>query len=108
MRSGYRAMWLMAMFDLPVKTKKQRARANRFRKQLIEIGFTRLQLSVYGRFCASEDATKSPRSAIKRMLPPGGEVRVYAITDRQFGRAEIYACRKPIPTEEPPQLFLQF
>jgi hypothetical protein len=34
--SGYRGMWLFAMFDLPVTTRKARKRYTQFRKLLIE------------------------------------------------------------------------
>ena len=37
--SGYRSMWLFAMFDLPVDTKKARREYTRFRKALLAQGF---------------------------------------------------------------------
>ncbi|HHT9133449.1 MAG TPA: CRISPR-associated endonuclease Cas2, partial [Candidatus Avalokitesvara rifleensis] len=48
--SEYRAMWLFAMFDLPVDTKKARREYTRFRKALLTEGFTMLQYSVYARY----------------------------------------------------------
>ena len=60
--SGYRGMWLFAMFDLPVTTAKARKRYAQFRKVLIEQGFSMLQYSVYARYCASEEmAVALPR-----------------------------------------------
>ncbi|MGH9455773.1 MAG: CRISPR-associated endonuclease Cas2, partial [Terriglobia bacterium] len=43
--SGYRAMWLFAMFDLPVDEKELRREYTQFRKGLLREGFTMLQYS---------------------------------------------------------------
>lgn len=100
-------MWLIAMFDLPVDTRQARRQYAEFRKLLLEDGFTRLQYSVYGRHCASEEHTEVHQQRIERRLPPDGEVRVLAVTDRQFERMRIYwgKMRKSTPAP-PPQLSL--
>ena len=46
-------MWVIAMFDLPTLTPQDRRAYARFRKDLIEDGFTMMQYSVYCRHCAS-------------------------------------------------------
>jgi len=43
--SGYRCMWLVVMFDLPVDTKEACREAAGFRKFLLEDGFRMLQYS---------------------------------------------------------------
>ena len=48
---GERYMRILVFFDLPVKTKAERRRATRFRKDLIDDGYIMLQLSVYSRIC---------------------------------------------------------
>ena len=53
--SGYRFMWVLAMFDLPTETKKARRDYTLFRKHLLEDGFMRLQYSVYIRHCPSRE-----------------------------------------------------
>jgi CRISPR-associated protein Cas2 len=104
--SGYKCMWLVAMFDLPVITKDERRAAARFRKDLIKRGFMMLQLSVYGRFCASEEAGKIHCKYVRACLPPKGEVRLISITDRQYGKMEVfYGKSKREPEPEPEQLF---
>ena len=45
--NAYKIMWLFVVFDLPVKTKKDRKNANQFRKNLLKDGFTMMQVSVY-------------------------------------------------------------
>jgi CRISPR-associated protein Cas2 len=88
--SGYKSMWLIAMFDLPVKTKPERKIAAKFRKALLELGFTMIQLSVYSRFCASEEYALKHRQTIRKALPAEGQVRIVTLTDRQFEKMENY------------------
>lgn len=104
--SGYKCVWLVAMFDLPVLTKAERKAASRFRKDLIKRGFMMLQLSVYARFCNSEESGKIHCKYIRACLPPKGEVRIISITDRQFGKMEVfYGKTKQEPEPEPEQLY---
>jgi CRISPR-associated protein Cas2 len=105
--SPYRAMWLFAMFDLPVKTKKQRRRYTEFRKGLLKEGFFMMQYSVYARFCESEDSAKGHRFRVKNLLPPEGQIRLVSITDVQFGKMMVYnGKREKEPEKKPEQLIL--
>jgi CRISPR-associated protein Cas2 len=101
-------MWLFAMFDLPVDSRRARKRYAEFRKTLLKEGFSMLQYSIYARYCASEEAAEAQRSRIRAALPPEGYVRVLAVTDRQFGKMESYIGKCDVETEKPPsqlQLF---
>ncbi|MGL4944550.1 MAG: CRISPR-associated endonuclease Cas2 [Thermoguttaceae bacterium] len=103
--SGYNSVWLVAMFDLPVKTKRDRRVYSRFRKMLLENGFTMLQFSVYARFCASEELAQKHRAEIRQSLPSHGHVRVMTLTERQFSKMENYVGKRWEPNEMPqPQL----
>lgn len=95
-------MWLVAMFDLPMDTKKARKDYAQFRKALLKDGFTRMQFSVYIRNCASEENAEVHSARVERSLPPDGEVRVLAITDKQFERMRVFWGRMRKPTEAPP------
>lgn len=106
--SEYQGMWLFALFDLPVDTKAARKRYTRFRKILIKEGFTMLQFSVYARYCGSEESSDAHRKRISVALPPQGQVRLLAVTDRQFGKMVIFNGKKRGPTEKPPEQFLLF
>jgi CRISPR-associated protein Cas2 len=105
--SGYRAVWIFTMFDLPVDTKSARKAYADFRKHLLKDGFTMLQYSVYVRHCASEENADVHYNRIKNFLPDDGEVRLITITDKQFGRMETHwgKMRKP-PPPTPRQLEL--
>ncbi len=106
--SGYRAMWLFAMFDLPVVTKAEKKRAARFRRDLLLRGFTMLQFSVYARHCSSEEFADGIKAEVRSVLPDHGQVRLVAITDRQFGKMEVYRGKSAGPAEEPPPQLMLF
>lgn len=84
MLSGYRLMWLMCMFDLPVGTKRQRKAATGFRKFLLDQGFEMAQLSVYLRFCGSKEQAETYVKRIEKRVPGRGEVSILRFTDRQY------------------------
>ena len=105
--SGYRCMWVVAMFDLPVDTKKARKNYAIFRKGLLKDGFTRMQFSVYARHCASEENATVHVQRVERSVPPDGEVRIITITDKQFERMRIFWGKKrQLPAPPPAQLEL--
>ncbi len=106
--SGYRAVWLFAMFDLPVDTTTARREYARFRKCLLERGFSMMQFSVYARHCASEESATVIRREVRGLLPPRGQVRLLAVTDRQFGKMEVFFGRKRESVEEPPRQIMLF
>ena len=101
-------MWLFAMFDLPVKTPMQRRQYTRFRKFLLREGFSRLQFSVYARYCVSEEASATHSQRIRDCLPPEGQVRLLAVTERQFGKQRIFMGLKQKPTEAAPLQLMMF
>ena len=101
-------MWLFAMFDLPVKTVSARRAYAQFRKSLIREGFSILQYSVYARYCASEEVSDRYRRQIEAVLPSRGQVRLLWVTDRQFGKMEVYLGKKRCQAEEPPAQLMLF
>jgi CRISPR-associated protein Cas2 len=84
-----RFMWLFVFFDLPVGSKDQRRRANRFRNFLKDDGYMMLQFSVYARVCRGQDAVEKHAKRARSSLPKEGSIRALQITDRQFGRMEL-------------------
>lgn len=107
-RSGYQAVWLFAMFDLPVKTRDERREYTQFRKALLKEGFAMLQFSVYARYCPSEEASAGYRRRVCGVLPPKGQVRLLAVTDVQFGKMENFFGAKRQPVEDAPVQLMLF
>lgn len=84
-----RFMRLVVLFDLPVKTKKQRHDATAFRNFLLKDGYYMLQYSVYVRVCNGADAVQKHRARLQDHLPDNGAVRVMVITEKQYESIEI-------------------
>ncbi|MCX7800333.1 MAG: CRISPR-associated endonuclease Cas2 [Fimbriimonadales bacterium] len=96
-------MWVLVMFDLPVKTKEDRRLYARFRNQLLAHGFLQLQYSVYARPCPSEENAVTHRNRVRSWIPPKGSVRMLSLTDKQFGRMEVYLGKKRLKAENQPE-----
>ncbi len=92
--SEYRIMWILCFFDLPTETKIERMRHSQFRKDLLRDGFSRFQLSIYVRHCASVENAEVHIKRIKSMMPPKGSVSILCITDKQFGKIQIFYGKK--------------
>lgn len=95
-------MWVIAMFDLPTDTPAARKAYARFRKDLMEDGFTMMQYSVYSRHCASIENAEAHVERMGKWPPPAGEVRFLTITDRQFSRIKTFWGKKRQKTAPPP------
>jgi CRISPR-associated protein Cas2 len=80
-------------FDLPVETKKQRRAYARFRKDLLEDGFSMMQYSVYYRHCASHENAVVHVNRMGKCVPAEGEVRFMVITDKQFSKIRTFVGR---------------
>ncbi len=96
----YRNMWVLVLFDIPVETKKQRKAATRFRKQLLDDGFSMFQFSIYMRNCPSRENADVHIKRVKNMLPEYGHIGVLKITDKQFGMMELFYSKKPAEKPE--------
>ena len=89
------------MFDLPTDTKSARKQYSQFRKFLLNDGYDMMQYSIYSRHHASEENAQVHIQRIKERLPPDGEVRIVKITDKQFGRIEIFFGKISQPVQVP-------
>lgn len=85
-----RYMRIIVFFDLPVVLPKERKAYSRFRKFLLNDGYTMLQYSVYTRICNGEDAVRKHMKRLQENLPPvNGAIRALKITEKQFANMEI-------------------
>ncbi|MDX6748843.1 CRISPR-associated endonuclease Cas2 [Geminicoccaceae bacterium 1502E] len=106
--SGYRIMWLIVMFDLPVLTKAERRAATKFRQWLLDEGWEMSQFSVYMRFCAGKEQVDARLRQIGRNVPPQGKVHVLAITDRQFEKMAVFRGGRSAGGKRSPSQFELF
>ena len=108
MLSGYRLMWMMVLFDLPVLTKEERKDATKFRKFLLDQGFDMCQLSVYMRFCAGKEQAQTYTRRVQSALPPSGNVQIIYFTDKQYENIVSFTGRKRKSANKNPEQFTLF
>jgi CRISPR-associated protein Cas2 len=101
--SEYRIMWVLVLFDLPTETKKERKIYSKFRKDLIQDGFTMFQFSIYLRHCPSRENAEVHIKRVKNMLPEKGQIGILCITDKQFGSMELFYGKKEKEVNTPYQ-----
>lgn len=106
--SGYRIVWVMALFDLPVLTKVERRRATKFRNFLLDEGFAMMQFSCYLRFTAGKEQAEALTKKIGKAVPSSGKVDVLWFTDKQYETIKSFHGRQPPPQRQgkPEQLVL--
>jgi CRISPR-associated protein Cas2 len=105
---GYRLMWLIVVFDLPVETKANKRDYRRFVDFLEDHGYSRIQYSIYVCPTTTHDHTEVHAQRIADNLPPEGDVRVFRLTDKQWARTDCYYNGRSGIAEPPPEQFLFF
>ncbi len=108
MLSGYRIMWMIVLFDLPVLTPKERKAATSFRKFLLDQGFEMAQFSVYMRHCVGKEQTEALTRRIEKAVPSTGKVHIVYITDKQYETMACFDGRTRQPQRKNPEQFVLF
>lgn len=101
-------MWVWALFDLPVSTKLERKNANRFRNDLIDLGFKMVQFSVYLRHAYSREKADAIAAKVGASVPSSGHVQILFFTDKQYQMTQRYYGKTSAspPQQKPDQLTL--
>lgn len=105
MLTGYRLMWMVVMFDLPVVEKAERRAATEFRNALLDMGFEMSQFSVYMRFCTSGTQVDTYCKRVENALPSGGKVNILQFTDKQYARIISFQGQAKQPPNKTPDQF---
>lgn len=108
MLSGYRLMWMLVMFDLPVVDAKERKAATAFRNALLDQGFEMAQFSVYLRHCTGPEHADTLTKRVQSELPDGGRVDILYFTDKQYERIASFVGRKRAGARKNPDQFALF
>ena len=108
MLTGYRLMWMLVMFDLPVMEAAERKAATGFRKFLLDQGFEMAQFSVYMRHCTGPEQTETLTKRVQGELPQGGKVDILYFTDKQYERIASFVGKKRAGARKNPDQFSLF
>lgn len=100
--SGYQLMWVLVMFDLPVKNPADQKAATSFRHTLLDMGFEMAQFSVYMRFCSGKGQVESYIKRVEACLPEGGQVDILTFTDKQYESIVSFKQGQREPDHENP------
>ena len=84
-----RIMRLLVLFDLPTGNAAERKSYAKFRKFLIQDGYTMEQFSVYSRILFSRDSAEAHLARLKANVPLAGSVTVIQLTEKQYASREI-------------------
>lgn len=82
-------MRLIVMFDLPITTVAHKKAYVRFRKFLLQDGYTMLQYSVYSRLCNGQDGIQKHLRRLTEHLPRSGSVRGLTLTEKQYTNMKV-------------------
>ena len=105
--SGYRIMWMMVLFDLPVGSRKERKAATGFRNFLLDQGFEMAQFSVYVRHTSGKEAVAALTRKVEKSLPQSGKVDILQFTDKQYENIVSFKGRgRGVQRKNPDQLVL--
>lgn len=103
MREGRDGVWTLVMYDLPITNRKDLKAANRFNRLLADLGFVRVQFSVYVRYTPTQSGCRSAIAYIRASLPPHGNVRLLCVTDIQWADSLRFLDRKQQENVEQPE-----
>lgn len=99
MGSPYRIMRLLLFFDLPMNTREERRVYTKFRKYLVNNGFSMVQFSVYVKIFPNRVSMTQYTQTLRNNLPSKGSIRVMGVTDKQYERMMIMVGGKTIQEE---------
>lgn len=106
--SGYRIMWVMVLFDLPVVEAEERKAATKFRNGLLDLGFEMAQFSVYARWTTGKDKVKAIIKQIEESLPKGGKVDILQFTDKQYENIISFHGKRRDKSQKNPDQYVLF
>lgn len=101
-------MWCLVMFDLPVETPTQRREAARFRKLLLDNGYSMIQFSVYGKYSPTMKSNQAIEGFLRRNLPSDGEVTMIHLTDSQWASATRFSSGHKVEQVAAPEQLTLF
>jgi CRISPR-associated protein Cas2 len=102
--NGWRIMWVIAMFDVPVGTVDQRRAYQHLHDFLLKENFVRHQYSVYLRHLPTMAVANAQIARVRPWIPDGGHVTFFLLTDKQYGMTrEFFGWRQMKKKPDAPQ-----
>ena len=109
--SAFRIMWVLVMFDLPTKNKKDKKCYRWLSQYLKKESYTRLQYSVYAKVFSSANSALHGKKRFKEFIKINikkGNIRFIMFTDFQFSKMEIIIGEPSVQEEITQQNLFDF
>jgi len=109
--SAFKIMWVLVMFDLPTKTKKDRKKYQWFSKLLAKEHYIRLQYSVYAKVFNTPESAELGKKRVREFISINikkGNIRLMAFTDKQFAKMELITGEVTQEEDNAPKQLLLF
>lgn len=88
--NGWRIVWILAAYDMPVSTRQARHMYAKFRTTLLRNNFIRHQFSLYLRHFPTFASAQAMVSRLQLEIPAGGKVSFFFLTDKQYGMTKRF------------------
>lgn len=82
-------MRLIVMFDLPTVTSTDLKNYRKFRKFLIENGYSMMQYSVYSKIILNRTVLNFQMKKLRDNAPKNGYIEALIVTEKQYANIEI-------------------
>jgi CRISPR-associated protein Cas2 len=92
-------MRLILFFDLPSETKEDRKQYRIFVKNLIKLGYIRMQNSVLTKIVNVQTKVEREHDKIIKILPKYGDIRIMSVTENQYQKTKILLGAKTLNEE---------
>lgn len=79
----------MLFFDLPTVTSKNKRDYRHFVKKIINLGFYRIQESVFVKMSIDNSAAENSINNVKSIVPSDGNIFCITITEKQFAEMKV-------------------
>jgi|SRR5699024_630407 len=81
-------MRMIIMFDLPMETSADKRNYRKFRKFLIENGYSMMQYSVYSKIILNRSVLNYQKLKLYENAPPKGNLDTLIVTENQYVNIE--------------------
>ena len=88
-KSNFNTMRVILIYDLPSTTKEDVHFYSRFRKNILKLGYTQIQESIYVKVIQSKTISNQHIDKLRKILPPKGNIRAFVLTEKQYESAYI-------------------
>ncbi|MDW2931343.1 CRISPR-associated endonuclease Cas2 [Mesomycoplasma ovipneumoniae] len=89
-----REMRILLMYDIYSENEQQNPEYNKFVKNLLKLGYVRIQYSIYAKIIPVHTIYQSERKKIINIIPKNSNVRILLLTEQQYQNMEILSGSK--------------